>query len=99
MPVAGLDRQAETDLTGPPAWRFDAWPIRSSLGAIHDVVRRVRCDAITIFKPSVGSCNARYAMLGTIGHLRLTAGAALNLRTLTDEWKRTIRPQLPGPSL
>jgi antibiotic biosynthesis monooxygenase (ABM) superfamily enzyme len=35
-------------------------------------------------------------MFGTIGHVRLKAGATPDFTALMDEWKRTIRPQIPG---
>ena len=39
-------------------------------------------------------------MFGTIGHARMkSAAAAKEMTALTDEWKRTIRPQIPGPVL
>lgn len=36
-------------------------------------------------------------MFGTIGHARLKTGRRAQLDALMDEWKRTIRPQIPGP--
>jgi hypothetical protein len=38
-------------------------------------------------------------MFGTIGHVRPKPGTDTQLRSLTEEWKRTIRPQIPGPFL
>ena len=38
-------------------------------------------------------------MFGTIGHVRLKAGKDQALVSLMDEWKRTIRPQVPGSML
>ena len=36
-------------------------------------------------------------MFGTIGHARLKPDMQDQLNALTDEWRRTIRPQVPGP--
>jgi hypothetical protein len=36
------------------------------------------------------------AMFGTIGHARLKAGEQAQLDALTQEWRETIRPQIPG---
>ena len=35
-------------------------------------------------------------MFGTIGHVRLKSGNEAALKSLMDEWKQTIRPQIPG---
>ena len=35
-------------------------------------------------------------MFGTIGRARLKTGRREQLDALMDEWKRTIRPQIPG---
>jgi hypothetical protein len=38
-------------------------------------------------------------MFGTIGHVRLKPGKESALNQLMDEWKQTIRPQIPGSLL
>ena len=38
-------------------------------------------------------------MFGTIGHARLKDDASSQLTELMDEWKRTIRPTIPGSIL
>jgi hypothetical protein len=38
-------------------------------------------------------------MFGTIGHARLKSGRQAEMNALGDEWKRTIRPLVPGPFL
>jgi hypothetical protein len=38
-------------------------------------------------------------MFGTIGHARLKPGSDEKMRALMDEWKRTIRPSIPGSIL
>jgi hypothetical protein len=35
-------------------------------------------------------------MFGTIGHARLKAGEQAQLDALIQEWRETIRPQIPG---
>jgi hypothetical protein len=35
-------------------------------------------------------------MFGTIGHVRLKSGSEAQFRALMDEWKKTIRPTIPG---
>ena len=38
-------------------------------------------------------------MFGTIGHAQLKAGMDAQLSALMDEWKREIRPTIPGGML
>jgi hypothetical protein len=38
-------------------------------------------------------------MFGTIGHARPKPGTEAQLQALTEEWKQTIRPQIPGTFL
>ncbi len=38
-------------------------------------------------------------MFGTIGHARLKPGHDGQVQTLTDEWRQTIRPRIPGTFL
>ena len=35
-------------------------------------------------------------MFGTIGHVRLKPGREADLAKFTQEWRQTIRPQVPG---
>jgi hypothetical protein len=42
---------------------------------------------------------SRNGMFGTIGHCRLKPGSEAQFRALMDEWKRTIRPTIPGGML
>ena len=35
-------------------------------------------------------------MFGTIGHARLKSGGQAQLEALMQEWRQTIRPQIPG---
>jgi hypothetical protein len=35
-------------------------------------------------------------MFGTIGHFRVKSGHEAQLRTLNEEWERTVRPTIPG---
>ena len=35
-------------------------------------------------------------MFGTIGHFRIKPGHEEQVRALTEEWERTIRPTIPG---
>jgi hypothetical protein len=38
-------------------------------------------------------------MFGTIGHARLKPGSDAAMQDLMDDWKRTIRPTIPGSVL
>ena len=38
-------------------------------------------------------------MFGTIGHARLKAGHQDQMRPLLEEWRRTVRPKVPGAFL
>jgi hypothetical protein len=38
-------------------------------------------------------------MFGTIGHARPKPGHEAQMQSLTEEWERTIRPQIPGTFL
>ena len=38
-------------------------------------------------------------MFGTIGHARPKPGTNAQFDALMDDWRRTIRPQIPGPVL
>jgi hypothetical protein len=38
-------------------------------------------------------------MFGTIGHARLKPGSVEKMQALMEEWKRTIRPTIPGSIL
>ena len=37
-------------------------------------------------------------MFGTIGHASLKPGQQAQLETMMEEWKRDIRPKIPGSS-
>jgi hypothetical protein len=38
-------------------------------------------------------------MFGTIGHVRIKSGVDDQFQALSDEWRRTIRPKIPGTFL